>query len=170
MGLISEELNSLLNNLVGRCFRLNRLLDRGMSLLNVRWAMFKSSELLHPALAHAFLGDKFADSISDYQGSRNNETIYPATTIGDQNYNNYLEFFKEMLNEFIIFSNEIEDTISFAIQDEDNTTKVFLDGLLSRLAPYIEQMQDLVDLGTDYGTDRLGKRFFDENIEKYIKV
>lgn len=170
MSLISEELNSLLNNLVGRCFRLNRLLDRGMSLLNVRWAMFKSSELLHPILAHAFLGDKFADSISDYQGSRNNETIYPATIIGDQDYDNYLDFFKEMLNEFMIFSNEIEDTISFAIQDEDNTTKVFLDNLLFRLVPYIEQMQDLVDLGTDYGTDNLGKRFFDENIEKYIKL
>lgn len=170
MNLISEELNSLLNNLVGKCFKLNRLLDRGMSLLNVRWGMFKSSELLHPALAHAFLGDKFADSISDYQGSRNNETIYPETIIGNQNYENYLEFFKLILNEMLTFSDDIENAIDAAINDGDNVTKLFLNGLLFRLVPYVEQMQDLVDLANDYGTDNLGKRFFDENISKYIKI
>ena len=70
----------------------------------------------------------------------------------------------------LTFSDDIENAIDAAINDGDNVTKVFLDGLLFRLVPYVEQMQDLVDLANDYGTDNLGKRFFDENISKYIKI
>ena len=93
MGLISDKTNNLLNQLIGKCFSINRMLDRGMSLLMVRWKMVKTSEILHPAIAHAYPGDKFADSISDYQGQRDNETIYPSTPVGNKEYNNPLEFF-----------------------------------------------------------------------------
>ena len=35
-GLIDKKLNNQINELIGKCFAINRMLDRGMSLLNVR--------------------------------------------------------------------------------------------------------------------------------------
>ena len=67
MELISKNLNDCLDRLIGKSFAINRMLDRGMSLLKVRWKMINSSNHLHGMLAHAYLGDKFADSISEWR-------------------------------------------------------------------------------------------------------
>ena len=48
-------------------------------------------------MAHAFTGDDFADGISSYQAMRSNETIYPATPIGDREYALPIDFFKDIL-------------------------------------------------------------------------
>jgi ferritin len=170
MGLISEKLNNKLNELIGKCFSINRMLDRGMSLLMVRWKMIRSSTLLHPAIAHAYPSDKFADSISDYQGQRDNESIYPSTPIGNKNYDNPLEFFKDYHKENLELEDMIKDAIDEAVEEGDLTTKKFLDGLLERLVPYTAMSQTLIDLATQYGTDSFHMQLLDANIKKYINV
>ena len=168
MGLIDENLNSQLNELVGKCFNINRMLDRGMSLLSVRWKLVQTSKILHPKLAHAFLGDLFADSISGYQGSRNNETIYPATDIGNREYEKALDFVVDYYKECIEFQNMIYDVTDMAIEIGDHTTKIFLDGLTIRLAPFTEIGQNLIDLFSDYGNDTFKLQVLDGFIEKYF--
>lgn len=170
MGLISEKLNNQLNELVGKAFAINRMLDRGMSLLTVRWKMIEASRVLHPKVAHAYPSDKFADSISDYQASRSMESIYPATPIGNREYEAPIDFFKDYLAENIEFEDMIKDAIDMANEDGDYTTKKFLDGLLFRLVPYTALSQDLVDLVEMCDNDKFKLMMLDENIDDYVNV
>lgn len=170
MNLISDNLNSQLNELVGKCFAINRMLDRGMSLLLVRWKLINASHTLHPKVAHAFPSSLFADSISDYQASRNMETIYPATPIGDKNYDTPLEFFVDFYNECVLLQNMIYDAIDTALEEGDHSTKTFLDGLVSRLIPFTDLAQNLVDLVTQYGNDTFHLQVFDSVIDDYVNV
>lgn len=170
MGLISDKTNNLLNQLIGKCFSINRMLDRGMSLLMVRWKMVKTSEILHPAIAHVYPGDKFADSISDYQGQRDNETIYPSTPVGNKEYNNPLEFFIDYHKENLELEDMIKDAIDESVEEGDLTTKKFLDGLLERLIPYTAMSQTLIDLCKQYGMDSFHMQVLDANIDKYVNV
>lgn len=141
-----------------------------MSLLNVRWKMIKSASILHPKVAHAFPSDIFADSISDYQASRNMESIYPATPIGNREYEAPIDFFKDYLAECIEFEDMIKDATDTAIDDGDHTTKVFLDGLIGRLVPYTALAMDLVDLVEMCDNDKFKLLMLDSQIDNYIKV
>lgn len=170
MGLISDNLNGQLNDLVGKCFSINRMLDRGMSLLMVRWKMINSSKTLHPKVAHAFPSSLFADSISDYQASRNMETIYPATPIGNADYTSPLEFFTDFYNQCIELQSMIYDATESAIDDGNHSTKVFLDGLTQRLIPFTDLAQNLVDLTGQYGDDSFHLQVFDSVIDNYVNV
>lgn len=170
MGLISEELNDMLNGIVTECFSLNRLLDRDMSLLSVKFKMVKTAEILHPTLAHAYLGNEFADSISEYQASRNMLTVYGATPIGDKDYETPLDLITDYYNRNLEFQDMIYDVVDKAIEVGDHTTKVFLDELLSRLSKYTALSITLVDLFTDYGNEPYKLQLLDSVIDKYITV
>ena len=170
MGLISEELNNMLNDVLTKCFALNRLLDRDMSLLSVKFKMARTAEILHPALAHAYLGDEFADSISEYQASRDMLTIYGATPIGNKDYNTPLDLIVDYYNENLELQEMIYDTVDKAIEVGDYTTKIVLDGLLSRLSKYTALSITLVDLFTDYGSEPYKLQLLDSVIDKYVTV
>lgn len=170
MGLISNELNEQLNQLIGKCFAINRMLDRGMSLLKVRWKLSLASDILHPKVAHAYPGDQFADSISDYQAQRDMESIYPATPMGNREYNNPLEFFEDFHKENLEFQDMIQDAMDQASDEGDRTTKKFLSKLLYRLVPFTDLSQTFVDLCHKYGNDDFHMQVFDSVIEKYINV
>lgn len=168
MKLVSENLNNQLNELIGKCFAINRMLDRGMSLLTVRWGMIRTSEILHPKIAHAYPSDKFADSISAYQALRNMESTYPLTPVGDRDYKIPIEFFKDYFQENLEFEDMIKEAIITAKDDEDYQTKKFLNGLLNRLVPYTAFSQDLVGLIDSCENDNFKLMMLDSNIEKYI--
>lgn len=170
MELISKELNSKLDELVGKAFAINRMLDRGMSLLKVRWKMIKSSDLLHQKVAHAYPGDKFADSISDYQASRSMETIYPETPIGNREYNSPIDFFIDYFQENIEFEDMIKDVIDMAEKEDDQTTKKFLNGLLVRLSEYTSLSQDLIDIVSMCDNDKFKLLMLDSEIDDYVNV
>lgn len=170
MELISKKLNSQLDDIVGKCFSINRMLDRGMSLLKVRWKLIHTSDTMHPKIAHAYPADKFADSVSGYQASRGNETIYPATPAGNREYNNPLDFFKDYYNENIELENMIKDAIDEGVEEGDNTTVKFLNDLLMRLAPYTALSQDLVDLFSKCNNDIFKMQILDFEIDDYINV
>lgn len=169
MGLISESLNNQLNELVGKAFAINRMMDRGMSLLLVRWKLINTVKHLHAPVAHVFPGDLFADGISDYQSKRDMESIYPATPIGNREYSKPLDFFKDFLNECIEFEDMIKDAIDTSVKDEDITTKVFLDGILKNLVPFTALAQDLVDLFSMCNTP-FELHVLDSEIGKYINI
>ena len=170
MGLISEKLNNMLCEIIGECFAINRMLDRGMSLLDTKFAMKNTAALLHPGLAHVFLGSKFADGIGDYIGSRNNLVYYPATPIGDKDYIAPLEFFKDFYTHMINLQTMTYDAIDEAVEEGDYSTKVFLDGFLKNIVEYTDIAQTLIDVFNSYGFSSVNLQLLDANIDKHIHL
>lgn len=170
MGLISEKLNNMLCEIIGECFAINRMLDRGMSLLDTKFAMKNTAALLHPGLAHVFLGSKFADGIGDYIGSRNNLVYYPATPIGDKYYIAPLEFVKDFYTHMINLQTMTYDAIDEAVEEGDYSTKVFLDGFLKNIVEYTDIAQTLIDVFNSYGFSSVNLQLLDANIDKHIHL
>ena len=170
MGLISEKLNNMLCEIIGECFAINRMLDRGMSLLDTKFAMKNTAALLHPGLAHVFLGSKFADGIGDYIGSRNNLVYYPATPIGDKDYIAPLEFVKDFYTHMINLQTMTYDAIDEAVEEGDYSTKVFLDGFLKNIVEYTDIAQTLSDVFNSYGFSSVNLQLLDANIDKHIHL
>lgn len=170
MGLISEKLNNMLCEIIGECFATNRMLDRGMSLLDTKFAMKNTAALLHPGLAHVFLGSKFADGIGDYIGSRNNLVYYPATPIGDKDYIAPLEFVKDFYTHMINLQTMTYDAIDEAVEEGDYSTKVFLDGFLKNIVEYTDIAQTLIDVFNSYGFSSVNLQLLDANIDKHIHL
>ena len=170
MGLISEKLNNMLCEIIGECFAINRMLDRGMSLLDTKFAMKNTAALLHPGLAHVFLGSKFADGIGDYIGSRNNLVYYPATPIGDKDYIAPLEFVKDFYTHMINLQTMTYDAIDEAVEEGDYSTKVFLDGFLKNIVKYTDIAQTLIDVFNSYGFSSVNLQLLDANIDKHIHL
>ncbi len=170
MELISKEINDRLNELIGKCFAMNRMLDRGMSLLAVRWKMVNTEAILHEKLAHAFLGADFADKIGAYQAKRSCETIYPATPIGDKEYDKPIDFFNDVLKEMLSFQDTLYDTYEATKEDGDYTTKKFVNSIINTMVDYVDIAQLLIDLSENYGSDNLGIALMDANIDKYISL
>ena len=170
MGLISEKLNNMLCEIIGECFAINRMLDRGMSLLDTKFAMKNTAALLHRGLAHVFLGSKFADGIGDYIGSRNNLVYYPATPIGDKDYIAPLEFVKDFYTHMINLQTMTYDAIDEAVEEGDYSTKVFLDGFLKNIVEYTDIAQTLIDVFNSYGFSSVNLQLLDANIDKHIHL
>lgn len=168
--LISEKTRVSLCEIIGKCFEMNRFLDRGMSLIDTKWKMRNCSEKLHPALAHAFLGDMFADGIGKYMSDRDSIVYYPATPIGNEDYESPLNFFSEFLKRMIEFQNYVYDVMEDVVEEGDHSTKIFLDGLNKNIVSFIAQAQLLVDIFSKYGSTESGLLIIDTNIEKYITV
>lgn len=167
-GLIDKKLNNQINELIGQCFAVNRMLDRGMSLLNVRWKMVKTAQILHPKVAHAFPSAEFADGLSDYQAQRSNETVYPATPIGDREYDKPIDFFNDMLKELLSLQDMLYDTYEAANDISDYTTKAVISGIIKNLVKYTDIAQLLIDLAENFGSDTMGIALMDASIDKYI--
>jgi ferritin len=160
--LINENINNGLNDIVTKLFEGNRICDRAMSVLSVKFAMNKTVDNLHPKLAHLY--PKLADVISDYQGARNNLTVYGATPLDSIDYNSPQEFFEKILdyqNDLEALVTEIRDR---AENDPDITTKSFLEKFLIDLIPVTSQCLLLVDKGEAYKDWML----FDANVEDFI--
>lgn len=166
MQLIKDNVNSVLNSLVGDMFSMNRLLDRQMSVLSIKMVMPKTVSLLHPKLAHLF--PSYADFISDYQGSRNALTIYPETPIADQDYVSPLDIFNKMLEFQINIEENVSEAIVFAYNEGDMNTKVFLQDFLLKLNRVTEQILLLVDKSTMYGDNPINWMLFDSNVEDFV--
>lgn len=168
-GLINEKLNDKINQVIGKCFSINRMLDRGMSLLSVRWKMVKTAQILHPQVAHAFPSAEFADGLSDYQAQRSNETIYPATPIGNKEYDKPINFFNDMLKEFLDLQDMLYDTYEAANDLGDYTTKNVISGVINNLVKYTDIAQLLIDLAENFGSDTVGIALMDANIDEYFE-
>lgn len=162
-GLISENLNDSLNSLVGECFLGNRILDRDMSILSVKFVMNNTVKFLHTGFSHLY--PLLGDIISDYQGSRNCLTVYPMTPEDASDYNTPLELFNRFYDYQITFENSVKEVLEQAIDEKDYTTKQFLESFLITLSKYTEQVILLCDKAESYGDNHMN---FDKDIEKFF--
>lgn len=160
--LIPDGLNSALDKIVAKCFEGNRIADRGMSILSVKFVMNKTEKILHERLAHLF--PALADVVSEFQNSRNNLTVYGVTPRDSSDYDSPLAFFETMLG----FMMELEGLIIEVIGEsfsEDTPTFAFLSGfLVDKIVPVTAQCLLLVDKAEKYNDWML----FDHNIEDFV--
>lgn len=163
MGLINDNLNSELDTLVGLAFLGNRILDRAMSILSVKFVMNNSVKYLHTGFSHLY--PLLGDIISDYQGSRNNLTVYPATPLDDTDYATPLSFFERLLDYQINYEESVKEVIKTAIDLGDFTTEAFLKSYLLTLNKYSEQIILLRDKAKEYGDNHMA---FDKDIKKFF--
>ena len=167
---VSKELSERMLNLLGFCFYLNRIYDRGLSLCEVRWKLINFEKITHPLIAHALplLGDK----ISSYLSKRNVESFYPDTTGGLKEYSSPLDFFNFVLEEFNRFEDEIENTIDSAVSEKDRASEGFLQSFLLTWIEYVATMNNIVDLAIQFApnNESLSWQLFDDKFEKGITV
>jgi len=142
--LIENELNMLLNDIVGKSFEINRRLDRIKSVVIVDFKLINTSRMLH-ALSHEY-PVIFGDKIAEYQEKSGCIPIYPMTPIGNENYMSISECLAVYLQDLFDYRDLIEITIDKAIELKDQTTKKILSEILYGLIDYISQAQDLVDI------------------------
>jgi hypothetical protein len=159
--LIPNQVNSALDAIVAKCFEGNRIADRGMSILNVKFAMSMTEEVLHESLAHIF--PVLADHVSSYQGSRNALTAYGVTTEDVSDYDTPLDFF-EKIHRFCV---DLEAVVSEALdlsRDIDIMTYAFLLDFLKEVGIVTEQCLLLVDKATHCESYMI----FDHIVEDFI--
>ena len=166
--LINNKVNDALNLLVGKMFEGNRILDRQMSQLSVKFAMNHTSDALHPLLAHAF--PLLSDQIGDYQDSRNALTVYLETPSDSTEYLSPIELFTHFYNYMEELEGSVCDVISIVEDENDRMTKVFLEKFLLTIQPYTAQAILLVDKISSYGNEPKDWMQFDRNVDDFLIV
>ena len=166
--MISESVNNKIDFLVTEAFKCNRTLDRGMSLINVKFKLLKTAKILHESLAHHFL--EMADFLSNFQGDMGMLTVYGETPTADYNVSNYIELFEMFLDYFIKYKDAIEDVIDFCSFEKDHMTKSTLMEYLVNFKPYIVSMVNVLDAAKDYGIAPLNMRLFDDEIDDFLTI
>ena len=169
MELISERMSSVLDNLIGEFFELNRMLDRGMSVLAIKFKIPHTSNYVHQNLAHIYIGDKFADAIGDFKHSRDCMVVYPQTSIGNKDYGSPVELFKELYKKNVAMEDSIKDAIDEACEEGDLVTKKFLGRILVNLTEYTDISKNLIDIFEPCGTDGFKLTLIDAEIEDLME-
>lgn len=168
MGLLSDKISNTLDEIIGNFFKLNRLLDRGMSVLAIDFKIPHVSNFVHQKLAHAYIGDKFADAIGDYKLSRDCNIVYPETPIGNKTYESPLQLFVELYTMNLELEDFIKDAIDECDEEGDLVTKDMLDDILEDLSEYTSISKNLVDIFESCGTDRFKLTMIDANIDNLV--
>ena len=163
MPLITDRVNSKLNDIVTKCFTGNRVCDRAMSVLDVKFVMNQTSGILHEKLAHLF--PLIADFVSEYQSERNCLTVYGFTPLDDTEYRSPQEFFEKILDFMTDLESLCYESYSLAIDDDDITTASFLLKFIKMLSHITNQCILLVDKGKAYNNDWMR---FDHDIDDMI--
>lgn len=163
MGLIKDNVNEQLDLIVKKLFEGNRVLDRIVNQLDLRFVMNKTSSILHPKLAHQY--PLLADKISEYQGDRNNETIYGETFRDATVYGSPLRIFEKIVGYQMELEKVINDGIELSMDESDYFTLSFLQSFALDVIPYTKQSLLLLDKARLYDDDWMG---FDRDIENFI--
>ena len=164
--MVSDNVNSALNNIILQCFYINRQEDRIMTQLSIKFTMNQTSDALHPILAHSPLA--LADLIGDYQDQRNVLTAYGLVPADNTDYNNVLEMFEKSLDYWKALEKSILDAIEVCLNEDDATTRVFLENFLLKIIPFTAQVILLCDKIEAYGDIPTNRMLFDQNIESFI--
>ena len=148
-GLISEKTKLALEEIINQCFYINRIADRIVSILAVKFVMPNTSKIIHENYAH--WAPVYADTITDYMDARDCTTIYGETPRGDQEYENPLECINKTLEMNIELEKILKKAIDISIKELDYTTMAFLQNALYKIIPITKDLLLLVDKMELYG-------------------
>lgn len=166
-GLLTLSMKSSLEKIIKHCFYCNRIADRIVSWMSVKFVMPNTANLIHPNIAHLYLGVLGADGISDYMDSRNCTTIYGETPIGNQEYDSPKDCFNKLLEINLEWENLVKDSIELARNENDYTTMVFLEKYLANIIDVTSSILTLVDKSEMYEDTKSGWMRFDKDVKSF---
>jgi len=162
--LISPKTNEQLTLIVGQCYKLNRIMDRIVSIMDVTFSCVNSSPILHLQWSHKW--PLLADFFYDIQSSFNVLTDYPSTPSDSSTYSTLLDIFQKVLDEVLELNDLITGCVVICQEELDINVKASLENFLAtRYIKYIQQAIILRDKAKLYGDDVLG---FDRDIKKFF--
>lgn len=161
--LISNETNKMLNLLIQQGFILNRIWDRGLSVLNVKFAMNNFEKIFHVGLAHKFPVD-WSDTISEIQSKYNIVTEYLETYKDISDYNEPIDFFEKNLQAHQETYNIICDAIKIANVNGDFNVEAELKNFMIIFNQYMNQAILLKDKSQSFKDDYA---MFDSMADKF---
>ena len=152
-----------LYEVVAECFRMNRFLDRLVSVLGVNFACNNTASKLHHSVAHFF--PAFSDKIGESCLERYNITVeYGATPDGKQNYSSVQEMIQLVEDKTVEFQNMLIGAMKIAFQNDDLQVYSELVELMREYSPIVEQAILLNDKIGFYGDDTM---LFDSDVDKF---
>ena len=149
--LVTQNTVNAIIELIGECFRLNRILDRCVSVLGAKFAFNQSAELIHKGLAHYFpkLSDKIGESTLEYY---NIPVEYLATPEGKKDYSSATEIIKEIEKEIVGFQSMMMGCAKIAFENNDIHVYSELLGMLQEVNKVTAQailLSDKIDIYGD---------------------
>lgn len=166
-GLLSKEMKSSLEEIVSHCFYCNRILDRIVSILDVKFVMKNTANLIHIDFAHRY--PLIADKVTEYMSSRDCTSIYGATPIGNQDYSNYIDCINTILEVQLKLEDKVKESIELSNNIKDYTTKVFLDNFLYEISGITSDILLIVDKSEMYGNSQMSAMKFDDDIKGFFE-
>lgn len=163
---VSQETINVLYELIGQCFKNNRILDRLVSVLGVDFAMSNTANLLHQHYAHKY------PQISDIIGEKcleayNISVVYAATPAGNQTYNSVKEMLTIVNNMSYDFQNMIIRAMMTSEENNDLQVYVELSDILKEINKMVAQSQLLLDKVDLYGTALYS---YDADVNKFFTL
>lgn len=137
MSIISEATKSAVTELIAQCFVENRMLDRMVSVLGVKFVYNQTADHIHHGMAHLY--PVLADEIGEKCLERYNiPVIYGATPAGNQDYSSVKEIIYAVRDRAINFQNMLIGACKIA---QDNNDYHVLADLLDILEDYNEVVE-----------------------------
>lgn len=141
----------MLNRLVQRMFLHNRILDRGLSVLNVEFVMHNFESIYHSGMAHKY--PLLADSISSILTDYNITTKYYDTPSDESGYTTPLDFFDKNLELHSSTYSLIKEAIDTSVENGDINVESELKNFMRTFNKYIAQSILLKDKAKSFGNN-----------------
>lgn len=163
---VNKETISGLYELIKECFVYNRLVDRMVSVLGVKFACNNSADLIHHGIAHYF--PVLSDEIGERCLERYNiDVIYGATPAGDADYNSVEQILTDLEEYTISFQSMMMGVCKIALDHYDYQVFADLQDLLKDYNKIVEQTILLKDKIGIYGSNIAS---FDAHIKDHFWI
>ena len=170
MGLIPVTVSSGIDDIIAKCFEINRTLDRAVSVLDVKFGLKITANLVHHNLAHPIIGSDFADFLSDYKNKMEDMVIYKSTFAGDKDYRSPLDIFVEYRDMLLSLRDYCYDVLEEASQRGDHMSKRVINKFIYKLIPYIDIANTLITVYSKFADTPFGVQMFDSVVDEYFEL
>ena len=149
--IVTQATIDAVTELIGDCFKMNRRLDRLVSVLGVEFAYNNTANLVHQGIAHYY--PMLADSLGERCLERYNIPVYyAATPEGGQDYTSVTEIIKDLEKVNIEFQTKMMGCCKVAFENNDIHVYAELLDLLEDVNKIVEQvilLSDKIDVYKD---------------------
>lgn len=161
--IVTQETQNVIIELIGECFKMNRILDRQVSVLGVKFVYSNTANLCHQYIAHYF--PTLADKLGELCLERYNIPVaYPATPAGMQDYSDAEELIHDMEDKVIEFQTKFMGACRVAFENNDIHVYTDLLDLLEDVNEVVEQVILLADKINKYN----GSMSYDNHVTKFF--
>lgn len=160
--IVSKETQNAAMELIGECFKMNRQLDRMVSVLGVKFSYNNTANLIHHGIAHYY--PVLADEIGEKCLERYSiSVVYAPTPAGDKDYNTVKEIIQKFENINIEFQTLMMGCCKVAFDNNDIHVYADLLDILEDVNEIVEQVILLNDEMKYYN----GEISYDHNVHKF---